>query len=212
MAIFFFVVGLKIKREVLVGELTSPRQAALPIAAAVGGVAVPAVIYTVLNAGTAGADGWGIPMATDIAFALGVLALLGKRIPIALKIFLTVPAIADDLIAVLMIALFYTAEIAWTALGAAAIILLGLVALNRLGVRGPISYALLGVGLWVAFYESGIHATIAGVLLPLTIPAHTRIDPTEFLARGRNLLDDFAAAGDLGDDVRTNGYRQAAVQ
>ncbi len=211
MAIFFFVVGLEIKREVLVGELATVRRAALPAAAAVGGAVVPALIYVALNRGGAGAAGWGVPMATDIAFALGVLALVGNRIPLGLRIFLAALAIVDDLMAVLVIALFYTAEVSFGSLGVAAAIYVALIAANRLGVNQPVVYALLGVGLWLAVYQSGVHATIAGVLLALTIPARTRLDPDAFVARGRQLLDEFDAAGEHGRSVLTNGARQEAV-
>jgi NhaA family Na+:H+ antiporter len=212
MAVFFFLVGLEIKREFLIGELASPRRAALPIAAALGGMVVPALIYAALNAGGAGAPGWGIPMATDIAFALGVLALLGPRVPLSLKVFLAALAIVDDLGAVLVIALFYTAQISWASLGAAALFLAGMAVLNRLEVRRPGAYLLLGVGLWLSFLFSGVHATVAGVLAAMTIPARTRIDTAGFLARGRYLMDEFDRAGVEGKDVPTNHGQQTVIQ
>ncbi len=199
MAIFFLVVGLEIKREVLVGELASVRRATLPIAAAVGGAILPAILFLVVARGDPGAArGWGIPMATDIAFALGVLALLGSRVPIGLRIFLTALAIVDDLLAVLVIAVFYSSDLSVPALVAAAAVLVALVAANRLGVRRPVVYALLGLALWVAVLQSGIHATVAGVLLAMTIPARTKIDPADYLARARGFIDDFGRQ--LGDD------------
>jgi NhaA family Na+:H+ antiporter len=211
MSVFFLVVGLEIKREVLVGELSSARNAALPIAAAVGGAVVPALIYVAFNAGTEGAAGWGIPMATDIAFALGVLALLGERVPLALKVFLTALAIVDDILAVLVIAFFYTSEISWSALGVGAAFLGALVVANLIGVGRTLVYALLGIGLWLCFLLSGVHATIAGILLALTVPASSFINPGAFLERGRYVLDRFEKAGESGENVLTNDERQAAL-
>ena len=194
MAVFFFVVGLEIKRQLLAGELASPRQAALPILAALGGVVVPALLYSVLNANGPGARGWGIPMATDIAFAIGVMALLGNRIPLGLKVFLTALAIVDDIAAVLVIAVFYTADLAWGALAIAAFCLLLALAANRMGVRHPLPYALIGAVLWITVLQSGIHATIAGVLLAFVIPSRTAIDQREFLEHSRAVLDEFEIA------------------
>ncbi|HET9982385.1 MAG TPA: Na+/H+ antiporter NhaA [Longimicrobiales bacterium] len=213
MAVFFFSVGLEIKRELLIGELASVRRAALPAAAALGGMLVPALIYTAVNLGGPGAAGWGIPMATDIAFALGMLALLAPGAPLGLKVFLAALAIADDLGAVLVIAVFYTHEIHWWALALAGAFLVVLMAANRLGVRKPMPYALLGLGLWAAMLESGVHATVAGVLLALTVPARTRIDPGEFLERSRASLDEFEHSGEArGHDVPSNEEQQWAIQ
>ena len=211
MVIFFFVVGLEIKREMLVGELASVRQAAIPIAAAIGGMAVPAVIYAAINAGGAGSSGWAIPCATDIAFALGVMAMLGKRVPVQLKIFLMALAIVDDIGAVLIIAFFYASDLQWTALGAAAGIVVLLVAANLLHVRQPAVYGVLGVLLWVAVLESGVHATIAGVVLAFTIPASFRIQGREFVTFARKAVDEFEAAGGNENDCMTNSQRQRWV-
>ncbi|MHC5006660.1 MAG: Na+/H+ antiporter NhaA [Planctomycetota bacterium] len=208
MAIFFFVVGLEIKRELLVGELASPRKAAIPVAAAVGGMAVPALIYALVNMGGDGMAGWAIPAATDIAFALGIMALLGKRVPLSLKVFLMAVAIVDDIGAVLVIALFYTSQMSWTALGAAGGMLALLVIANRLHVRNSTVYLVLGLLMWVAFLLSGVHATLAGVLLAFTIPARFRIRGADFIAFARRALDEFEQAGGNENDVMTNQARQ----
>jgi NhaA family Na+:H+ antiporter len=199
MAIFFLLVGLEIKRELLVGELASREHAALPIAAAIGGMVVPAILYAVVNIGAPGARGWGIPMATDIAFALGVLTMLGPRVPIGLKIFLTALAIVDDIGAVIVIAIFYTSAIHWGTIYAAGIALVGLIVLARTGVKSLGPYLLVGAILWAAILSSGVHATIAGVLLALTIPSRTTLNAQQFASRARKLLDDFdnAETGDL---------------
>ncbi|MHC4786818.1 MAG: Na+/H+ antiporter NhaA [Planctomycetota bacterium] len=211
MAIFFFVVGLEIKRELLVGELASPRKAAIPVAAAVGGMAVPALVYALVNFGGNGMAGWAIPAATDIAFALGIMALLGKRVPLSLKVFLMALAIVDDIGAVLVIAFFYTSDVSWSALGAAGAVLALLVVANILHVRKPIVYVALGLLLWVAFLLSGIHATLAGVLLAFTIPSQFRIRGADFIAFSRHALDEFERAGGNENDLITNQARQRWV-
>ncbi len=171
MAVFFLVVGLEIKREALTGELSGKGAALLPVAAACGGALVPALIYAAFNAGTAASHGWGIPMATDIAFAVGVLALLGRRVAPAFRVFLTAVAVVDDLIAVLVIAVFYTSGLDVRALGVVAVSVIALAALNGARVRTLLPYLAIGAVLWAAMARSGVHATIAGVLLGMAIPA-----------------------------------------
>jgi NhaA family Na+:H+ antiporter len=188
MALFFFVVGLEIKRELLVGQLSTFRSALLPVAAALGGLAVPAGIYWWLNGSGPGAAGWGVPMATDIAFALGVLALVGPRVPVGLKVFLTALAIADDLGAVLVIAVFYTAHVNVLALGVMAGLLALLYLATRLSVRRYEVYVLLAVGVWAAMLASGVHATVAGILVALTVPVRAGLEPGEFLSAVRDRL------------------------
>lgn len=183
MVVFFFVVGLEIKRELVAGQLSSVRKAFLPVAAAIGGMVVPASLYAILNAGGPGAPGWGIPMATDIAFALGILALFGARAPIGLKVFLTALAIADDIGAVLVIALFYTETISVPALLVAGGFLALLVVANRVHLRRPGIYILLAIGCWAAVFASGVHATVAGILVAMVVPVRARIDPSEFFER-----------------------------
>lgn len=173
MAIFFLLVGLEIKRELISGELSTPKKAAMPLFAALGGMLLPALIFYLFNKNTATSAGWGIPMATDIAFALGILSLLGDKVPASLKIFLAALAIADDLGAILVIAIFYTNEIHWMQLFFSALIMALLLLMNKAGVKNLAFYLIPGVFLWYFIHHSGIHATIAGVLLAFTIPANT---------------------------------------
>ncbi|MCB9595354.1 MAG: Na+/H+ antiporter NhaA [Sandaracinaceae bacterium] len=195
MGVFFFLVGLEIKRELLTGELSTLRKATLPAIAAVGGMIVPAVIYTALNHDGDAASGWGIPMATDIAFALGVLALLGERVPLGLKVFLTALAIVDDIGAVLVIAIFYTSELSLIALGLGSLCVVASVVLNLLGTRNPVPYFLIGLVAMGCFLESGVHATIAALLMAFTIPARTNIDGPDFLRKMTMLLERLRSIG-----------------
>ncbi len=212
MALFFFIVGLEIKREVLVGEMRFPRQAALPIAAAIGGIVVPALVYAAFTFGEAGSSGWAIPMSTDTAFSLGMLALLSSRVRPLLLVFLTAFAIVDDIVAVLVIALFYTEQISWPALGIAAALLGALAVANRAGFhRWPV-YAVVGLAVWLAVFESGVHAAVAGVLVAMTVPARSWINPSEFLVRGRRLMDDFERACNIAPSILSNEPQQQATQ
>ena len=194
MALFFFVIGLELKREFMVGELSTAKKAALPMVAALGGMIVPALIYFLINMGLPSANGWGIPMATDIAFALALLSLAGKHIPSSVKVFLSALAVADDLGAVLVIAFFYTANIAFGPLLVGMVFLLLLAGGNRLGIRNPFFYLLLGLVVWGAFLMSGVHATIAGVLVAFTIPARPVIDEDEYVESLRGYATEFENA------------------
>ena len=194
MAIFFLLVGLEIKREIVEGELSSFSNASLPIVAAVGGMLVPALIFFLFNQGTDFAKGWAIPMATDIAFSLAIIAMLGKRVPISLKIFLAALAIVDDLGAIVVIAIFYTDQIHWDYLGLSALMVAILIILNRLNFTKHIFYLIPGVFLWYFMHHSGIHATIAGVLLAFAIPTNvstTEISPLEKLEQKLHLPVNF---------------------
>lgn len=196
MAIFFFMVGLEIKREVLAGELSTMKKASLPIAAAVGGMVLPALLYVAFNYNNPEyLHGWGIPMATDIAFALGIMSILGDKVPTNLKIFLTALAIADDLGAILVIAIFYTESIDLGQLLNAGIFLGVLIIANRMGVRRTAFYAIIGfLGVWISFLYSGVHATIAGVLIALTIPVRTKISEDKYVTQVCNLIEKFDKA------------------
>jgi NhaA family Na+:H+ antiporter len=210
MAIFFFVVGMEIKRELVRGELADRRRAALPVAAALGGMIAPAVIYLSLNIGTDGEDGWGIPMATDIAFAVGVLALLGSRVPVSLKVFLLALAIADDLGAIAVIALFYTEDLELAWLGAAAA-LLGLTwVMGRAGIRDVIVYVGVAMVAWFAVHESGVHATVAGVVFGLMTPARPMFSGRFASSMAEDLIaqaSESDASGGEGDEQRNAALR-----
>ncbi|HYC46553.1 MAG TPA: Na+/H+ antiporter NhaA [Burkholderiales bacterium] len=213
MALFFLLVGLELKREMLVGELSSLRDAALPVIAALGGMVVPAVIYAAFNAGEPTASGWGIPMATDIAFAIGILVLLAWRVPKNLIVFLTALAIADDLGAVLVIAVFYTADLDLRALGGAGAVLVVLWLFNRAGIRRALPYGVAGILLWLALHASGVHATLAGILLAAMIPARPAHTPAEFERRITELHAAFRADRrdvDTPDDPLSNS-RMASI-
>jgi NhaA family Na+:H+ antiporter len=214
MAVFFFVVGLELKREIRMGELSKPKDAILPVAAALGGMAVPAIVYLVINPSGEASNGWGIPMATDIAFALGVLYLLGDKVPKSLKIFLTVLAIADDIGAVLVIALFYTSHIDVESLIVGGVFMALMMGANLIGVRNTFFYAVLGIGgLWLAFLMSGVHATIAAVLAAFTIPADVKVGVNSYLQKVDILMKKFVhAAANSKDKLKDQMYAVAKIR
>ncbi len=211
MAMFFFVIGLELKREILVGELADPKQAILPIVAAIGGMLIPVLIYISINPEGHTLDGWGIPMATDIAFALGALALLGKRIPKNLLTFLVALAIVDDLGAVMVIAIFYTETISIPALSVAAAVLILLVSLNLGGIRRPLPYVLLGIILWVAMLKSGVHATLAGIFLAFTIPMRPKYDHARFLIHINEMVEQIKRAYQHEENIIKNNELRSRV-
>jgi Na+:H+ antiporter, NhaA family len=211
MVVFFFVVGLEIKRELVAGQLSSVRKAALPVAAALGGMVVPALIYARFNPAGEAAAGWGIPMATDIAFTLGVLALFGKRVPIGLKVFLTALAIVDDLGAVLVIAIFYTQALHLAGLIAAVAFLLAIAMANRAGVRHPVVYVTLALGVWAGVLASGIHATVAGVLVAMLVPVRAKLSPGEFLEATEDRLSRLREARLTSDSVLEDRWQLDAI-
>ena len=196
MVVFFFTVGLEIKREIVCGELSSPKKAVMPVIAAFGGVLVPALIFAFINKGTAASSGWGIPTATDIAFAVGILAVLGDRVPVSLKVFLTALAIADDLIAILVVALFYGGNINFLFLGLAGAVVLFLIWMNISGEKRPWFYFIPGIIVWVLFYYSGIHATMSGVVMALLIPMRPRYSKAYYLKK-RSFLEGKLSETDL---------------
>lgn len=196
MAVFFFVVGLEIKREMMVGELSSFKKASLPIVAAIGGMILPALIFHFLNRGEPTASGWGIPMATDIAFSLAVISLLGRRVPLSIKIFLTALAIVDDIGAILVLAIFYPShEIHFQYLIYALVVIAILILFNRINVHNSALYLIPGLFLWYFIFESGIHATIAGVALAMCIPSNSPINEVRFYVRSKYYLEKFKEAG-----------------
>lgn len=208
MAVFFFVVGLEIKREVIVGELSSLREAALPVLAALGGMVVPALIYAAFNGGGAGQAGWGIPMATDIAFAIAAVTVLGARVPSSLKVFLTALAIADDIGAIIVIAIFYAGGVALWWLAAALVVAALMWALGRLRVDALAPYAILAVLMWFALLNSGVHATIGGVIAALLIPTRARVAPLVFARFARMKVGQIEATDEPGSHVLADDAQQ----
>jgi NhaA family Na+:H+ antiporter len=213
MAFFFFTVGLEIKAEMLVGELASFRKAFLPAAAAIGGMLFPSLLFFLLNHGSPAVDGWGIPMATDIAFSLGALVVLGKRLPLGLRAFLSAFAIADDLGAALVIALFYTKTIVWSYLAVGLVFVFCLALANFLWVRWTLVYALLGIGLWLAILGSGVHATVAGIVVAMFIPARGKYDTDRFVQEVGMLMSEFQCdPSGCGRSILLNQRHLNAVQ
>lgn len=211
MVVFFFVVGLEIKREIIAGQLSSIRQASLPIVAALGGMIAPALIFTLFNHGTQYAGGWGIPTATDIAFAIGILSILGNRVPVALKVFLTALAIADDLGAIVVIALFYGGTINWVCLGLIAVIMGVLYLFNRAGIYKVRYYLIPAFVVWYLFYNSGVHATIAGVLMAMIIPYKPHLKKKFFLHDVKYYIEDFKFHDKPGVEVMSNEEQHFAL-
>ena len=212
MTLFFFTVGLEIKREMLVGGLSDPRRAALPVAAALGGMVVPAAIYFALNWGSSSMSGWGIPIATDIAFSLAILSTLGNRVPFGIRIFLTAFAIADDLGAILVIAIFYTPEIHLSYLAGAVVVCVFLFVLNRFWVKNAVAYLVLGIILWFMIAHSGLHATITGVIISMFIPARSKYNTDLFMRMVREKLNQITCEdGECGYTIMVNRSHLEAV-
>lgn len=215
MSLFFFIIGLEIKREIKVGELSRPGRTVPVIAAALGGMVAPAVIYLAMNASGDTWHGWGIPMATDTAFVIGILALLRRHVPATLVVFITALAIIDDIGAILVIAFFYTETLSTVHLGYAAVVLVVMALLNLMGVRRPAAYLVTGGLLWLAMLESGIHATVAGILASLAVPARPKHDPGWFVERARKLLRLFesrASSRETGDSILADQKQHEIVE
>jgi len=213
MSLFFFTVGLEIKREILVGELATPKKALLPVIAALGGMIVPGLIYAALNVGLPTIHGWGIPVATDIAFALGAVAVFGRKLPVGLRIFLAAFAIADDLGAVVIIAIFYTKEIVWSNLIISLFFIFGLAAANFFWIRQTLIYAILGLAVWFFVLGSGVHPTIAGVIVSFFVPARGRYDTDNFLQNIKKITEKFECEEQsCGYSILLNQEHMYAVQ
>lgn len=213
MVLFFFTVGLEIRREISYGELSSPKKAILPVLAAFGGVACPALIYTLVNHGTVAASGWGIPTATDIAFAVCILTVLGSKVPVSLKVFLTALAIADDLIAILVVAIFYGGKINFVLLGIAVAVILVTLILRNLGEKHIFPYLLLAFVVWVLFYYSGIHATMSGVVMAFLIPGMPRYNKSQFEHKWKKYQSHLFYYDSLeGSDVFPNGPQRHFIK
>lgn len=212
MMVFFFTVGLEIRREIAYGELSSPKKALLPVIAAFGGVVAPAVIYTLVNQGTLAASGWGIPTATDIAFAVCILSVLGDKVPVSLKVFLTALAIADDLIAILVVALFYGGAIRMNLLGIALLVILFIFLLKKLGEKSVFPYLMLALVVWVLFYYSGIHATMSGVVMAFLIPSTPRYNKSQFQHRWLKYTRRFNEFSDVPSNAFPNGPQRHCLK
>ena len=212
MMVFFFTVGLEIRREIAYGELSSPKKALLPVIAAFGGVVAPAAIYTLVNQGTLAASGWGIPTATDIAFAVCILSVLGDKVPVSLKVFLTALAIADDLIAILVVALFYGGAIRMNLLGIALLVILFIFLLKKLGEKSVFPYLMLALVVWVLFYYSGIHATMSGVVMAFLIPSTPRYNKSQFQHRWLKYTRRFNEFSDVPSNAFPNGPQRHCLK
>ena len=212
MVIFFFTVGLEIRREVAHGELSSPKKAMLPVIAAFGGVIAPALIYTLINHGTAAASGWGIPTATDIAFAVCILSMLGPKVPVSLKVFLTALAIADDLIAILVVAIFYGGQINLPLLGIAVLVILFTLLLRRIGEKHMFPYLFCAILVWALFFYSGIHATMSGVVMAFLIPATSRYNKAQYIHKRNHYLRMLEDMDGIDDEPFPNGPQKHALR